>query len=193
MIGRCSAASTRPTAASTTRSSRRGSTTAEGAVEIYVAAKPARGQARGREGRRHDEHVTRRRSREALQGRRRHGADPRQGRGSVRAERGEARKIARERRPNTALGGDLSTELALPRDFEAAAELVRDEDLDGSVVFGDDPGEWREKIAEFEEARFTHVGAAQRRRGSEGVHRVRRAVRVSGRTKARSGAAAVSG
>jgi G6PDH family F420-dependent oxidoreductase len=69
----------------------------------------------------------------------------------------EARKIARERQPNTALGGDLSTELALPRDFEAAAELVREEDLEGSLVFGDDPGEWREKIAEFEEAGFTHV------------------------------------
>jgi len=69
----------------------------------------------------------------------------------------EARKIARERQPNTALGGDLSTELALPRDFEAAAELVREEDLEGPLVFGADPGEWREKIAEFEEAGFTHL------------------------------------
>ena len=77
--------------------------------------------------------------------------------GAFAPSKDEARKIARERQPNTALGGDLSTELALPRDFEAAAELVRDEDLDGSLVFGDDPGEWREKIAEFEEAGFTHV------------------------------------
>jgi len=69
----------------------------------------------------------------------------------------EARKIAKERQPNSAMGGDLSTELALPRDFEAVAELVREEDLEGSTVFGDDPGKWREKIDEFEDAGFTHV------------------------------------
>jgi G6PDH family F420-dependent oxidoreductase len=69
----------------------------------------------------------------------------------------EARRIAKERQPNTAMGGDLSTELALPRDFEAVAELVREEDLEGSVVFGNDPGRWREKVEEFERAGFTHV------------------------------------
>jgi G6PDH family F420-dependent oxidoreductase len=68
-----------------------------------------------------------------------------------------ARKIALERQPNVAMGGDLSTELALPRDFEAVAKLVREEDLEGSLAFGDDPGVWREKIAAFEEAGFTHV------------------------------------
>jgi len=77
--------------------------------------------------------------------------------GAFTSSEDEARKIAKERQPNTALGGDLSTELALPRDFEAAAELVREEDLEGSLVFGDDPGKWREKIDEFEEAGFTHV------------------------------------
>jgi hypothetical protein len=55
------------------------------------------------------------------------------------------------------MGGDLSTELPLPRDFEAVAELVRDEDLEGSVVFGDDPARWRAKIEEFDRAGFTHV------------------------------------
>jgi coenzyme F420-dependent glucose-6-phosphate dehydrogenase len=69
----------------------------------------------------------------------------------------EARKLARERQPNSALGGELSTELALPRDFEAVAELVRDEDLEGSLVLGDDPASWRAKIEEFERAGFTHV------------------------------------
>jgi G6PDH family F420-dependent oxidoreductase len=67
-----------------------------------------------------------------------------------------ARAIARERSPNSAMGGDLSTELALPRDFEAAAELVREDDLD-SLVLGNDPGRWREHIAQFDEAGFTHV------------------------------------
>ena len=68
-----------------------------------------------------------------------------------------AKKIGKERSPNTAMGGDLSTELELPRDFEAVAELVREEDLEGSLVLGNDKTEWREKLDEFERAGFTHV------------------------------------
>ena len=56
------------------------------------------------------------------------------------------------------MGGDLSTELELPRDFEAVAELVREEDMEGSLVLGNDPALWREKIDEFDRAGFTHVG-----------------------------------
>jgi coenzyme F420-dependent glucose-6-phosphate dehydrogenase len=67
-----------------------------------------------------------------------------------------ARKIAKERQPNVAIGGDLSTELALPRDFEAVAELVREDDLD-LLVLGNDPARWRAQIEEFERAGFTHV------------------------------------
>jgi hypothetical protein len=54
------------------------------------------------------------------------------------------------------MGGDLSTELALPRDFEAVAELVREEDLD-LLVLGNDAGRWREQLAAYEDAGFTHV------------------------------------
>jgi G6PDH family F420-dependent oxidoreductase len=68
----------------------------------------------------------------------------------------EARTIARERSPNSAMGGDLSTELALPRDFEAVTELVREEDLD-LLVLGNDPGRWREQLSLYESAGFTHV------------------------------------
>jgi len=68
-----------------------------------------------------------------------------------------AKKTALARSPNTAMGGSLSQELALPRDFEAVAELVREEDLEGALVLGNDPTEWREKIDEFERAGFTHV------------------------------------
>jgi coenzyme F420-dependent glucose-6-phosphate dehydrogenase len=67
-----------------------------------------------------------------------------------------ARAIARERSPNSAMGGDLSTELALPRDFEAVSELVRGEDLD-LLVLGNDAGRWREQLAVYESAGFTHV------------------------------------
>jgi alkanesulfonate monooxygenase SsuD/methylene tetrahydromethanopterin reductase-like flavin-dependent oxidoreductase (luciferase family) len=77
--------------------------------------------------------------------------------GAFASREDDARKIAKERQPNTAMGGDLSTELALPRDFEAVAELVREEDLEGLLVFGNDPAQWREKIDEFERAGFTHV------------------------------------
>jgi G6PDH family F420-dependent oxidoreductase len=68
-----------------------------------------------------------------------------------------AKKVALARSPNTAMGGSLSQELALPRDFEAVAELVREDDLEGSLVLGNDATEWREKIDEFERAGFTHV------------------------------------
>ena len=57
------------------------------------------------------------------------------------------------------MGGDLSTELALPRDFEAVAELVREEDLEGLLVFGDDPGAWREKIDGVRATRASRTSA----------------------------------
>jgi G6PDH family F420-dependent oxidoreductase len=68
-----------------------------------------------------------------------------------------AKRVAQRRAPNTAMGGSLSQELALPRDFEAVAELVREEDVENAVVLGNDLTEWREKIDEFERAGFTHV------------------------------------
>jgi coenzyme F420-dependent glucose-6-phosphate dehydrogenase len=77
--------------------------------------------------------------------------------GAFVADENEAKKIAKERQPNTGMGGDLSTELALPRDFEAVAELVRPEDLEDSLVLGTDAGKWRAKIDEFADAGFTHV------------------------------------
>jgi coenzyme F420-dependent glucose-6-phosphate dehydrogenase len=69
----------------------------------------------------------------------------------------EAKKIAKERGPNVALGGSLSQDLALPRDFEAAAQTVREDDFDGALLLGDDLDAWREKIGEYERAGFTHV------------------------------------
>jgi coenzyme F420-dependent glucose-6-phosphate dehydrogenase len=68
-----------------------------------------------------------------------------------------AKKLGKERSPNTAMGGSLSQELALPRDFEAVAELVREEDLEGSLVLGRDLTKWREKLDEYERAGFTHA------------------------------------
>jgi coenzyme F420-dependent glucose-6-phosphate dehydrogenase len=77
--------------------------------------------------------------------------------GAFTSSREEALKIAHERQPNTAMGGELSTELELPRDFESVAELVRDEDFEGSLVLGSDAGAWREEIDKYRDAGFTHV------------------------------------
>jgi len=69
----------------------------------------------------------------------------------------DARRIALERSPNSAIGGTISQDLALPRDFEAVAELVRADDLAGSMSLGRDPGVWRDGIARFEQLGFTHL------------------------------------
>jgi G6PDH family F420-dependent oxidoreductase len=69
----------------------------------------------------------------------------------------EALEIALERQPNPAIGGEVTTELALPRDFESVAELVRPDDLKELLALGDDQGVWREKLTAFEQAGFTHV------------------------------------
>ena len=71
--------------------------------------------------------------------------------------REEALQIALARQPNPAMPGALSVELSLPRDYESVAELVRPEDLEGSLALGDRPEVWREKIRAFEDAGFTHV------------------------------------
>src|SRR5438094_10257406 len=64
---------------------------------------------------------------------------------------------AHERWPNMGLGGSLSQELALPRDFEAAADNVRPEDLEDSLALGEDPQAWLEQIEKYDDAGFTHV------------------------------------
>jgi coenzyme F420-dependent glucose-6-phosphate dehydrogenase len=73
------------------------------------------------------------------------------------ADRDKALKQAHERWPNMGLGGSLSQELGLPRDFEGAAETVRPEDIEDSLALGDDPQAWLEQIRKFADAGFTHV------------------------------------
>ena len=77
--------------------------------------------------------------------------------GAFAKDEATAKKIGKEREPNSAMGGALSQELALPRDFEAVAELVREDDLEGSLVLGSDEDAWRKRIDEYESAGFTHV------------------------------------
>jgi G6PDH family F420-dependent oxidoreductase len=68
-----------------------------------------------------------------------------------------ARKTALEWWPNAALPGDLGQELALPRHFEQAAELVTEADVAEKVLCGPDPAAHLSAIDEFAEAGYDHV------------------------------------
>ena len=66
-------------------------------------------------------------------------------------------RTAHEWWPTAGLGGQLSTELALPAFFEQAAENVTPEMIREAIVCGPDVGPVRDKIRAYEEAGYTHV------------------------------------
>ena len=72
-------------------------------------------------------------------------------------EEAEARRTALEWWPNAAVPGDLSQELALPRHFEDAAEMVSEDDVAEKIVCGPDPERYFEQIEKYAEAGFDHV------------------------------------
>ena len=69
----------------------------------------------------------------------------------------DARRTALEVWPNAGLKGPLSQELALPSHFEAAVEMVTEEDVAAEVVCGPDPEKHLEGIRKFVDAGFDHV------------------------------------
>jgi coenzyme F420-dependent glucose-6-phosphate dehydrogenase len=69
----------------------------------------------------------------------------------------EARKTAHAWWPNAGITGDLSQELALPRHFEDAAEMVDEDDVAKKVVCGSDPEKYFEQIEQYADAGFDHV------------------------------------
>ncbi|HWB21794.1 MAG TPA: TIGR03557 family F420-dependent LLM class oxidoreductase [Gaiellaceae bacterium] len=69
----------------------------------------------------------------------------------------EAIQIAHRHWPNAALRGDLSQELALPRHFRQAAELVTPSLIADAITCGPDPERFRDALATFEQAGFTRV------------------------------------
>jgi coenzyme F420-dependent glucose-6-phosphate dehydrogenase len=69
----------------------------------------------------------------------------------------EARMTAHQIWPNAGMGGALSQELATPAHYEAAAELVTEEDVAESVVCGPDPERHLEQIRTYLKAGFDHV------------------------------------
>jgi G6PDH family F420-dependent oxidoreductase len=72
-------------------------------------------------------------------------------------EEDEATKTAHEWWPNAAITGDLSQELALPRHFEDAAEMVSEDDVAEKIVCGPDPEAYFEQIEKYADAGFDHV------------------------------------
>ena len=87
------------------------------------------------------------------------GAGPRYGQLTVcwATSEQEARQTAYEWWPNAALRGTLSQELPLPSHFEAAAQMVTEEDVAEVVACGPDPEKHLEAIAEYVAAGFDHV------------------------------------
>jgi coenzyme F420-dependent glucose-6-phosphate dehydrogenase len=83
----------------------------------------------------------------------------------------EARKTATEWWPNTSVPGELGVELPLPRHFEQAAEVVREEDVAGSVVCGPDPEAHLEAIRTYLDAGYDHVYLHQVGPDQEGFFR----------------------
>jgi coenzyme F420-dependent glucose-6-phosphate dehydrogenase len=73
------------------------------------------------------------------------------------ADEEEAKKTAYEIWPNAGLEGPLGQELAIPEHYEAAAQLLSEDDVAETVVCGPDPERHLEAIREYEQAGFTHV------------------------------------
>jgi len=69
----------------------------------------------------------------------------------------EARRTAYERWPIAGFEGVILSELPKPSQFEKVAEMITEEDLSESVVFGPDPEPFIKKLEEYEQAGFNHV------------------------------------
>jgi coenzyme F420-dependent glucose-6-phosphate dehydrogenase len=83
----------------------------------------------------------------------------------------QARKTAFEVWPNAGLEGPLSQELAIPAHYEAAVQLLSEDDVAQTVVCGPDPDRHLEAIREFEQAGYDHVYVHQVGRDQEGFLR----------------------
>jgi coenzyme F420-dependent glucose-6-phosphate dehydrogenase len=69
----------------------------------------------------------------------------------------EAKRTATEVWPNAGLAGPLSQELAIPKHYEAAVQLVDEDDVAETVICGPDPERHLDAIREYDEAGYTHV------------------------------------
>ena len=87
------------------------------------------------------------------------------------ADEAAARRTAFEQWPTTAIKGELGQELALPRYFEQAAGMLREEDVARVIVCGPDPERHLAEIRKFAEAGFDYVYVHQVGPDQEGFFR----------------------
>jgi G6PDH family F420-dependent oxidoreductase len=73
--------------------------------------------------------------------------------------------------PIAGMKGPVFTELALPRHFEAVAEMVREEDIAAAMPCGPDVGKMAEAVRKYEQAGYTHVFFHQIGPNQEGFFR----------------------
>jgi coenzyme F420-dependent glucose-6-phosphate dehydrogenase len=83
----------------------------------------------------------------------------------------EAKKTAFEIWPNAGLDGPLSQELAIPEHYEAAAQLLDEDDVAETVICGPDPQRHLEAIREYDDAGYTHVYVHQVGRDQDSLFR----------------------
>jgi coenzyme F420-dependent glucose-6-phosphate dehydrogenase len=83
----------------------------------------------------------------------------------------EGKRTAYEWWPNAAVRGDLSQELALPRHFEDAAQMLAEDDVAEKVVCGPDPDRYFEQVEGYADAGFDHVYLHQVGPDQEGFFR----------------------
>jgi hypothetical protein len=76
-------------------------------------------------------------------------------------DEGVCRKLAHDRWRTAALPGQLSQELALPSHFEAASQLVSEDDVSGSITCGPDPEAHVEAIRSYVDAGYDEIFIAQ--------------------------------
>jgi coenzyme F420-dependent glucose-6-phosphate dehydrogenase len=69
----------------------------------------------------------------------------------------QAKKTAFEVWPNALVEGSASQELPLPKDFEQLVEGRGADELEGTLVLGNDPAEFADELRKYDEAGYTHV------------------------------------
>ena len=73
------------------------------------------------------------------------------------ADEKKARETAHKLWPISGMAGPLLSELGLPSQFEAAAKMLREEDIAKGIVCGPDPQKHLSEIKKYADAGFDHV------------------------------------
>lgn len=83
----------------------------------------------------------------------------------------KARRTAFEWWPTAALRGELNSELPLPRHFEQAAKVLREEDVAQVIICGPDPDQYIKGIKKYTDTGYDHIYSHQVGPDQEGFFR----------------------